>query len=106
MPAGQRERSLRSSPAHRSVWTLVAAAMLSSEIPRFTRSRLRFGPNASRSLMDVLPDRKNASTADQEPIGQKRPETANGRVFLCEACVFLSSELRFRQIRAFRAENH
>jgi len=31
--------------------------------------------------MDVLPDRKNASTADHESIGQKGPETANGCAF-------------------------
>src|SRR5206468_9796133 len=51
MPRGQREKSLHSSPAHRSALTLVASEMRSREMPRWIRIRRRLGPKASRSLI-------------------------------------------------------
>src|SRR5580765_109114 len=49
MPVGQREKSLRSRPCHRSVLTLVTTAMVSSEMPRRSRSLRRRGPKVSLS---------------------------------------------------------
>src|ERR1700730_15066114 len=51
MPVGHRDRSLRSSPAHRAALTFVASAICSSDTPRWIRMRRRFGPKASCSLM-------------------------------------------------------
>jgi hypothetical protein len=55
--------------------------MVSSEMPRFTRSRLKLGPNASRSLMDVLPI---ARTLPQPIIG---PAAGNARKQLIGVCL-------------------
>src|SRR6185312_11317183 len=43
------EKSLRSSPCHRSMLTLVTTAMVSSEMPRRSRSLRRRGPKVSLS---------------------------------------------------------
>src|SRR5467141_3105250 len=51
MPVGQREKSLRSSPAHNDSLTFVVSASCWSETPRCRRIRRRLGPKASRSLM-------------------------------------------------------
>src|SRR5262245_39412086 len=51
MPAGHRERSLRSRPSHSATPTFVARVIVSSDTPRCRRIRRRFGPKDSRGLM-------------------------------------------------------
>src|SRR4029079_18638935 len=51
MPFGQREKSFFSIAAQRTSLTFVSLAIYCSEMPRRSRARRRFGPNASRPLM-------------------------------------------------------
>ena len=56
MPVGQREKSLRSRPSQRSALTLVTDAMVSSEMPRRSRSLRNRGPKVSLSdMMGISP---------------------------------------------------
>src|SRR5262245_17046280 len=52
MPVGQREKSFRSRPCQSSMLTLVTRAMVSSEMPRRSRSLRSRGPNVSLSDME------------------------------------------------------
>src|SRR5215470_4974099 len=74
MPVGQREKSFRSSPDQSSWLTLVAAAIWSREMPRWTRTRRRLGPKASRSPMGATAviAKTLPNAGDTEPVAERR----------------------------------